>query len=484
MYINFQDKPLSVGNLKEHINNLDIYTSSRIKKFGIPQHNLSDNTCFMISTINILSRLQIVLYDLVEKLNELDNKKLTNIIEKLKQDNCLEKEEVEYYNKRLLLQTLLELDNDEIINSINEITTTDITVKRTYFIQHRLFEIEFYKDMAKYELYNDCLLRLQELFQVDIADIFAKYDTADDRVCNAIENEDLDGEFITLCSDIFYSGEYENIATMDESQRETLYKVSINKINKFFNDLQFNSPYLEEIQVKLDEINNLNKTISLSYLNKECKNSKLRLNNEILNNIQTNIFGIEFNNYIRYPGGSTYAPSIKGNSTVFTIPYFVKLLCGMDINTDIISNYIKILSFNPSFDAIVQGHNYDSDYIIYNAALGNTTNIVPINGYKIVGITYKCNKGGTDHSVSAVCYGDCNIDSYTLIDDSIANKNENYKNPQNCNIAKVELVIYENIEKLKEMKKKYYFMHGGAINYSKKIEKYKKKLNYIKYNKV
>ena len=479
MYINFQDNPLSVEKLKKHIKNFDIYKSSRIDKFGIPQHNLSNNTCFMISTINILSRLQIVLYDLVEKLNELDNIKLTNIIEKLKQDNCLEKEEVEYYNKRLLLQTLLELDNDDIINSINDIRITDITEKRTYFIQHRLFQIEFYKNMAKYELYNDCLLRLQQLFQEDIDEIFGKYDTVIGSVCNAIKNEDLMNEFYTLCGDIFY-GEYENIATMTESQRETLYNESINKINKFFNDLQFNSPYLEEIQVKLDEINNLNKTISLSYLNKECKNSKLRLNNEILNNIQTNIFGIEFNNYISYPDGFTYTPSIQGNSTMYTIPYFVKLLCGMDINTDKISNYIKILSF----DEIVQGHNYDSDYIIYNAALRDTTIIVPINGYKIVGITYKCTKGGTPHSVSAVCYGDCNIDSYTLIDDSIAHKNENYRNPQNCNTAKVELVIYENIEKLEEMKKTYSFMHGGAINYSKKIEKYKKKLNYIKYNKV
>ena len=372
-----------------------------------------------------------------------------------------------YYNKRLLLQTLIELDNNSYIDgitkvnifdsSINEKILTTIEEKRTYFIQQRLYEIEFEKIVDK-DIYAEYIKILEEKFN-NIT--YTVYDNDYDDLFSLVEDFDF--------QKIVDHNILDNIDILTKEQKKEFYDNTVQKINDKLKKYDLTKyPVIDKLLI---EINNIIKNPHQNNL--DCQNSKLRLEYEILNNLQTKIFGIEFGKYIKYPKNG-HPDNVTGGSTMYTIPFFIKMLCGIstDVVIDEFEKYMRII-YLTNHD---KSQKYDYKYLIYNAALNVPTKIFDIDGYKIVGITYKCKKGGTDHSVSAICYGQCSIDSYTLIDDNSITSNINYKNDDKIKNCNIELVIYENIKELENIKKKYEFMHGGTKLLIKKILKYTKKI--------
>lgn len=115
------------------------YDDKRINNIGLPIHNKSDIICYFITGFNMIARLQYIIYKEIDNLIELDE--IKKYIDKIHNNVCLNDIESKKFNKYLLIQTLIEIHNEDIMKKIYNNRYDSIIIQD--FIESRLSEYSF-----------------------------------------------------------------------------------------------------------------------------------------------------------------------------------------------------------------------------------------------------------------------------------------------------------------------------------------------------
>lgn len=133
----FKENILSKNELKYIF--IYTYDDKRINNIGLPIYNKSDIICYFITGFNMIARLQYIIYKEIDNLIELDE--IKKYIYKIKDNICLNDIESKKFNKYLLIQTLIEIHNEDIMKKIYNNRYDGNTIQN--FIETRLSEYSF-----------------------------------------------------------------------------------------------------------------------------------------------------------------------------------------------------------------------------------------------------------------------------------------------------------------------------------------------------
>lgn len=519
--INFYENILSKNDLK--ILFASTYENTRKKVVGFTLYNIRDSVCYTLSSFNLLSRMQGVI------LNEIDNLvNISDVVEKIKRNECVNNIEANNFNKYLLIQTFIELhDNNILLKLKDKLLTPTIIIPKDDIISH--LRINFIRKRLEQYVFPEEVFDVRDPFEDDIK-----------KSNNEIKN--IINEFFELTNyDTYFGNILSNVNTFDErlewlvksrgdigqpndngyenilkDYKQLLTDIQQN-IQKYYNsniditgidltnfDLSIISAtatteselknYFELKKKEIDTISNHLITLIDKYLNNtitkadftinHCNNIDLSKKSENLR-FSVDMFGLTVGNVCPL-----------GNTTLITIQALINILDSTHITEYDISGNI-------------------SAYVIRK--FGNLTtrlsdiNTLNIPNYKIVGITLNC---GNRHSISALCYGDdCITQNFTVLNDMTRNINQlidssgnvsitgNFGSlcSQNLNDIKIETILYEKNNVVSDMQTKinidikniiitlfpkagkipidFPTLHGGNINdiYYTKYLKYKEK---------
>ena len=383
------------------------------------------------------------------------------------------------------------MDDDNYINTItcdNSTKKIDIETKRTYFIQKRLYEIEFdtllfptrcdsrYKFDTAYEMItNEGLALLNDNEESVITHFYEMIEPYRQIKGNQTTNDtgSNNDEYLQNFKDLQNSvseflishGDIGNYGGLDEYN--TFVTICENIQDKY--DIYFN------------ELFNARQPPT-------CTNTNLRLNREILT-IQRQFFGIEFGKYVKPPENSN-PPSVSGNTTLSVVTNLFEYFCGLTPitvhdpghNPTAEDSVITITTYG-NYATSYEGKgpvirrlitNSENMYIIRKIYPGEA--VEEIDGYKIAAYTYNANR---KHSLSRICYQIHTTlgDKCKTIDDA---RSSDSIPTLGANIMEVELVLYENTNLYNSIKLDHNldFLHGGSNKYKfkSKLLKYIKKI--------
>lgn len=519
--INFYENILSKDDLK--ILFASTYENTRKKVVGFTLYNIGDSVCYTLSSFNLLSRMQGVI------LNEIDNLvNISVIIEKIKKNECVNNIEATNFNKYLLIQTFIELhDNNILLQLKDKLLTSTIIIPKDDIISH--LRINFIRKRLEQYVFPEEVFDVRDPFEDDIKKSnneikniinefveLTNYDTYFGNILSNVYTFDDRLEWLGMSrGDIGHPNDngYENILkdykqllTDIQKNIEKYYNsnIDITGINLTNFDLSIIQPPVtteSELKnhfiLKKNEIDTLsnhlimiidkyldNKMTKADFIINQCNNIDLSKKSENVR-FSVDMFGLTVGNV---------CPA--GNTTLITIQALINILDSTHITEYDISENI-------------------SAYVIRK--FGNLTtklsdiNTLNIPNYKIVGITLNC---GNRHSISALCYGDdCITQNFTVLNDMTRNINKfidrsgnisitgNFGSvcSQNLSDIKIETILYEKNNVVADIQTKIIMdikniiialfpkatripidfptIHGGNINdiYYTKYLKYKEK---------
>ncbi|MBM3930662.1 MAG: hypothetical protein FJ336_05235, partial [Sphingomonadales bacterium] len=158
--INFYENILSQDDLK--ILFASTYENTRKKVVGFTLYNIGDSVCYTLSSFNLLSRMQGVI------LNEIDNLiNISDIVEKIKKNECVNKIEATNFNKYLLIQTFIELhDNIILLKLKDKLLASSISIPKDDIISH--LRINFIRKRLEQYVFPEEAFDVRDPFEVDI----------------------------------------------------------------------------------------------------------------------------------------------------------------------------------------------------------------------------------------------------------------------------------------------------------------------------
>jgi hypothetical protein len=508
--LNFSENVLTKIELKRLF--LATYYDTRIKKdnIGFTLENVNNRVCYTISSYNIILRLQYILYNGINNLVE--KGEIIRLNRKIQQNECLTKDESDSYNKYLVIQSLLEFSDIELVKKIARDNTTIFTKEHIYeirmaFIRKRLLQLTFYDNYTPNlnTLTKKYLLsKLKDLENIlnDINGLFV--------------NETLYESFQMIIFNMYYIGDTslsfklnyftDNATDINHTARPENLDL-LNEIEQYLIDIDAAISNATDdsgahVQLKIPaEYNTL--THEICALIAKYRNRTLTIadfppnqciNNELINLPENKKFLLDA--FGLSPDGEL----CPGGSATFPLQALIDIIDNTNINDIDSTDTTK--------------------YIINNKYRGQLDNFIalydtPVNqrgfkkeGFKIVGLLLNCGQG---HSISAQCYGsDCDKKTYTIINDDtrttfdIKDSNASKKYGKLCNFdtITIETIVYEPdnlILKLKKqidndilyimddrspignlpyLEKRVDFVHGG--DYYQKYLKYKSKYLQLK----
>jgi len=477
---------------KIFINSYNNSRGSAIDTVGIPLVNMTNSICYFISAFNIVSRLQYVIYN---EINKLEN--LTDVFKKIKADECLEKNESKKFNKYLLIQTIIEVHTQEITN-------------KNKFIHERLRQFTFSKDNIDYNaMITDELLKELSNLRLLLAEVSVM--TGNSVVIKIII------KLINYINGVFSASKMYETAINYES----IYKIG-------------NTYFLEAKNIFLKNYHNWttdDKELNLSNLKSDCPDfdeNELNFSSEtyavsllknlLLSHKKFEEVGIIFNKAISkdITMDILCTNTMLNNNVINT--EFLRIFFGITINGKspsggLMSTFsvqalldcldtedVKIMGDNITFDNVKEKITKQKiPYVIFifdnlTQLLNNTfTNLKndEMDAYNLVTLSYSC---GHAHSIISTCYGEnCLNLKHVLINEherhelDLKNFSKGFKG-KHC---KFESMTLENItfeldlcvKKLKDDIKIYSTsnsltlpnIHGGEDNFKLKYLKYKSK---------
>lgn len=519
--INFYENILSKNDLK--ILFASTYENTRKKEVGFTLYNIGDSVCYTLSSFNLLSRMQGVI------LNEIDNLiNISDVVEKIKKNECVNNIEATNFNKYLLIQTFIELhDNNILLQLKDKLLASPISIPKDDIISY--LRINFIRKRLEQYVFPEGAFDVRDPFENDIKKSnieirnivsnfweLTNYNTYFDNILSNVYTFDERLEWLGMSrgdigqpNDNGYVDiltEYKQLLTDIKIQIEKYYNSYINitgiDLTKF--DLSIiQPPATNETELKnhfilkkneIDTLSNhlimlidkyLNNTMTIAdFTIDKCNNIDLSKKSENVR-FSVDMFGLTVGNV---------CPA--GNTTLITIQALINILHSTHITEYDISGNI-------------------SAYVIRK--FGNLTtrlsdiNTLNIPNYKIVGITLNC---GNRHSISALCYGDdCITQNFTVLNDMTRNINKLIDSSGNISITgnfgslcsqnlsdiKIETILYEKNNVVADIQSKINIdikyiintlfpkatrieidfpkIHGGNINdiYYRKYLKYKEK---------
>jgi len=520
--INFYENILSKNDLK--ILFASTYENTRKKVVGFTLYNIGDSVCYTLSSFNLLSRMQGVI------LNEIDNlKNISDIVEKIKKNECVNKIEATNFNKYLLIQTFIELhDNIILLKLKDKLLASSISIPKDDIISH--LRINFIRKRLEQYVFPEEAFDVRDPFEVDINKSNTEIINIIQNFCKLTQYSDMDIYNIYNQVDQFNQRlewlgmsrgdigqpndngyvdilrDYKLLLTNIKTQIQTYYdnKISITPIDLTNFDLSIISAtatteselknYFELKKIEIDTLINHLITLIDKYLNNTMTKADFTINK--CNNIDLSKKSENIRYSVDMFGLTVGNVCPAGNTTLITIQALINILDSIHITEYDISGNI-------------------SAYVIRK--FGNLTtklsdiNTLNIPDYKIVGITLNC---GNRHSISALCYGnDCITQNFTVLNDMTRNINKLIDSSGNISITgnfgslcsqnlsdiKIETILYEKNNVVSDMQTKinidikniiitlfpkagkipidFPTLHGGNINniYYTKYLKYKEK---------
>lgn len=474
------------------INNYNNSRGSTIDTVGIALNNTNNTICYFISAFNIISRLQYVIFNEINKLSD-----LSEIVTKLTEDKCLEEEESKKFNKYLLIQTIIEVHTAEITDKIE-------------FIHERLKQFTFSKN--SFDLNEPLMNKVQnEIGNIRTQLLNVWY------ILNSEDNMNL----MSLVDKLYKTNEINISAAYATGETENLYKnffeESISKIieikekflknySKWMTDGKLNLENIKTDFNEFDEINdatdlldnlttlhssfNIIDDLTRKYTDKDIVMDELCANTLLKNNMLNKEF------LRTYFAVTIDGKEPNGSMSSITIRALLDCLDTPDV---------VIMSDNSSFESIKTNIKEQSvPYVIYN--YDNLKNLLDNdfvnlknnedNLYNLVTISYNC---GNKHSVASTCYGkECLDFKHILINENkkfeVDLKNFNSGSKGNHCIAEkmsLENITFELNSYVKKLLNDIQIysttngltmpnIHGGGDRFKLKYLKYKNKYLMLK----
>lgn len=270
---------------KNELKFLFIYTydDKRVKDIGLPMHNKNNNICYFITGFNLIARLQYIIYS---EINNLDDN-ITNLVDKINKNECLNDSESKKYNKYLLIQTIIEVHSNEIINKIIPVPIS-IEEKIQIFIESRLSEFTFPESTLNKnidELFIDYLIKKCGEISIKCNNYFNnKYNKylSINYINKIVEDKKvLEGSYKNLKSFSNIHKIFDTIKTRIEGKHYDFkdnYKLLFTQINMYISEyfnILINNFGKYFCKIKIDDNN-----IILKFIN----------NNEDIKNVYTNFY--------------------------------------------------------------------------------------------------------------------------------------------------------------------------------------------------
>ena len=449
------------------------YDKTRHNTKGLSFQNLSKEICYTISSFNLISRLQYILYDEINRLQDINA-----ICIKIQNDECLTPEEANMYNKYLILQTFIEIHDSDLLLKINEKykyvelknDLYDIPRIRIQYIRKRLeqyvflekedldlldiFEINIInllKDIDEelpslsfflngwfndYKIYNKSNEMLTYSF--NLHQIRNNYDEYRSRL---IEIKDYLDNMLIIINDynnIYYIIDPYNIRQLNpdhlqENTGEDYENINIEKIKELKEQVltmnifpvdnikQFNSDYNDEdettyyiikeyLKDKFTKIYGYIKNL-YEYINKYMENTLQMSDFSVSTCSQKFLRLIPENLQLLQYAFSLFGFNL-GLSSIITIKRILNILSSRDINI-YEPKMDEPLNTNPESYEKYRIYMFSGQKSIKEFIENKAFYDIP--GYTIVGFTLNCS--GT-HSISALCYGDnCEKNIFKVIND-------------------------------------------------------------------
>ena len=390
------------------INNYDNSRGSTQDTVGLPLTNTNETICYFISAFNIVSRLQYVIFNEIDKLSD-----LAPIIVKLNADECLEDAESKKFNKYLLIQTIIEVHAQRI------------TDDRINFIHDRLKQFTFSKNIAG----------LQNVMMTKIHDELDKLKENLVKLNDLIEVENLVQFGLNLITQInqdinsaYSTGDTTNLYKNFIDVVNEKYKVIKENFNEYYDKwmteeelnlvvIRVDDPYYDEDNN--EKLKKMLQTINLQFNTVDELIRQFTSGDTTIHVLCAN--SLLQNNFINKAFLKTFfAITIDGNipgDSMSSIAILALIDCLDTTDVKIISDMGTI----ESIKANIKEQNIP--YVIYNYGELNyllETDYVNLknnedNSYNLVTLSYNC---GSKHSVVSTCYGtECTNFKHILINE-------------------------------------------------------------------
>jgi hypothetical protein len=436
--------PLPRDELKKlFIENYDIENDFKIKNIGIPIFNSNDSSCFFISALNLIARMQYVIFNEINNLIEYPE--IIALNDKISNDECLTNEEVKNFNKYLLIQTIIELINSS--NSIKNMQLIKSRLDSYLFIKN-----EFTFDANQNNMFMSIVDKIHDYYKFFISN--PEYENISKQI--KTYSQDLISQYYTL----YALNDYPVI-------NENFYNPTLDILNQIAEKLRSidlttlpsNLIRIEDLDRMMNRLNQDDKfteedfdTIEAVFTDTRCSNMKLK---EFEKNISLiNIFGLKSEDI---NGGNDPNIILKILLSTITEPTNYRI-----INDDNLSN-VKTSLTDCTEPYVFINLKFDMSNLIVGpinkveppkSTISRQTSTIArpprpqiispinlfknVNNYDLGGILYICNTGVGGHSVVSLNYVSDSINSreHTLI-------NDDSKYPLNLKIT----YLYESSEK-------------------------------------
>lgn len=412
--------PLPHIELKKlFIKNYDIENNNiKIKNIGIPIVNLNDSSCFFISAINLIARMQYVIYNEIKNL--VGYEEIIALNEKITRDECLSESEVKQFNKYLLIQTIIELFDSDVMSRIEQLI---IRLGLYLFIKN-----EFAYDTNQNNMFMSIVDKIHDYYK------YFKSSPIYKEISNKIKkfSQGLIFQYYTLYA-------FEDYPFMNEE----FYVPTLNILNQIARQLSSienaNLPHnlvkIEDLVQMMNRLNNDDKfteedfnSIQAVFSDTRCSNIKLKEFEKNLSLI--NIFGVGVEEINEGNDPNIVLKKLLNDITAPTNYRIINNIDNLNNVKNSLTNCVEPYVFmNLRFDiknlitGVIQENN---QLTIISGKTPRTQIPSPINfftnqnNYNLGGILYTCSDGPHSHSAVSLQYSfENSITSreHTLIND-------------------------------------------------------------------
>jgi len=462
---------------------------------ALPTDNEFDSSCFRISGINLVSRLYSVIYNNIDKLDD-----ISDVFDKIKINKCLTSNEAKRYNKYLITQTLIEnyiiIDTNERNKFIKQRFLQIIyPMNSTQSYIKQLFSLKIRDHIDLYKKINFVLSHYESLSQLELNGLTFK-DDSDNVILNNFLTKfefnkniaELNMMTEPLLIDFFKES---NIIPLQEllktqySEIKNIYdefKKDENKLSNIYNNFLLvkslydiaNGDETYNYDDDSDTTNEMRNEIEQNINNILKKLENITSEEELIYNEDTcDLLKLSLKNY---PDLQRIFAFTHNEGLVATIPFneVLKLLDN-EFQEKFIKNTINLETLD-SLDSFSVDEKLDYLNIIPNAKLVNffkdtKTKTITIDStiYILVGIARITRRNS--HSESAICsnLASCTDFSFINVSDNISEKLDSTNLITLSN--RIEFLIYEN----QKIIKNYFTDDVSANKYFLKYLKYKNK---------